>query len=472
MYQKRRTIENMLIWMIDIFCVLCSSALAFWIRFGRVYGIGTHGDQSWQIIFMCLLYMLVNIGVDFNHRFFRRGPFEELVNVVRMEAVFALIWVVLLYVMHRTDDLSRLVFGYFIVINTVLTYIARLGFKQYMIRIYKHSRYSSRLLLVTSSERVGDVIDNLVSYREWNRVLAGVALLDRDGRGETCKGYPVVASRENLMDYVIHYDIDEVFIAFAGQVEPALLKSWVAEMEQMGVIVDLNIETFDMLDHGNKSLNRVGKYAVVTFARNLLSTRGMIMKRMLDIAGGLAGMILLAAATVFVAPAIKLESPGPVFFAQTRIGKNGRRFTFYKFRSMYQDAEERKKKLMAQNEVHGLMFKMKDDPRITKVGRFIRKTSIDELPQFWNVLRGDMSLVGTRPPTVDEFEQYEAKHKCRLSMTPGLTGLWQISGRSDIKDFDQVVKLDMEYIDNWSILKDIKILLLTVGVIITGRGSR
>ena len=118
------------------------------------------------------------------------------------------------------------------------------------------------------------------------------------------------------------------------------------------------------------------------------------------------------------------------------------------------------------------MFKMENDPRITKVGRFIRKTSIDELPQFWNVLKGDMSLVGTRPPTVDEFEHYEAKHKCRLSMTPGLTGLWQISGRSDIKDFDEVVQLDMQYIDDWSILKDIKILLLTIGVVLTGKGSR
>ena len=140
------------------------------------------------------------------------------------------------------------------------------------------------------------------------------------------------------------------------------------------------------------------------------------MKRLLDIAGALVGMVILGIATVFVAPAIKLESPGPVFFGQTRIGKNGRRFTFYKFRSMYQDAEQRKKELMAKNEVHGLMFKMENDPRITKVGRFIRKTSIDELPQFWNILKGDMSLVGTRPPTVDEFERYEAKHKCRLSM--------------------------------------------------------
>ena len=143
--------------------------------------------------------------------------------------------------------------------------------------------------------------------------------------------------------------------------------------------------------------------------------------------------------TPFVALAIRLDSPGPIFFAQTRIGKNGRRFKIYKFRSMYIDAEERKKELASQNEMQGLMFKMENDPRITKVGKFIRKTSIDELPQFFNIVKGDMSLVGTRPPTEDEFEQYNSHYKRRISMTPGLTGLWQISGRSDIVDFDEVV---------------------------------
>ena len=271
---------------------------------------------------------------------------------------------------------------------------------------------------------------------------------------------------------MIHNSVDEVLIIAGEMLGTPLLETWVREIEQMGTIVDVNIDAFDISHTGKKSLNRVGKYAVVTFARNLFSTREMAAKRALDVVGSLVGMVILGIAALFVAPAIKLDSPGPVFFGQTRVGKNGRKFTFYKFRSMYQDAEERKKTLMSQNEMKGLMFKMEDDPRITRVGRFIRKTSIDELPQFWNVLRGDMSLVGTRPPTVDEFEQYEAKHRCRLSMTPGLTGMWQISGRSDVKDFDEVVKLYMQYIDNWSILKDIKILILTVWVVLAGRGSR
>ena len=472
MYQKRKNMENMLLWLLDVVCILFSMGVAFALRFGQIYGSGRHGDQMWQIIFVCLLYTVICLFADFNHHFFRRGIFEELVNVIREEFILMISWVLLLYVMHRTNDLSRLVFGYFIVFNTILTYAARLCFKEYMIRIFKHSRYSSRLLLVTTSLRAEEIISNLKDYNEWNRILTGIVLTDRDASGEELLGYPVVASGDTLLEYVIHNDIDEVFLSDTKAATEPVMKEWVSEMEQMGIIVDVNIEVFDMLDHGKKALNRVGKYAVVTFARNLMSARGMVMKRLLDIAGSLVGMGILAAATIFVAPAIKLESPGPVFFGQTRIGKNGRRFTFYKFRSMYQDAEKRKKELMAQNEVHGLMFKMENDPRITRVGRFIRRTSIDELPQFWNVLKGDMSLVGTRPPTVDEFEQYEAKHKCRLSMTPGLTGLWQISGRSDIKDFDEVVKLDMEYIDDWSILKDIKILLKTVWVVLAGKGSR
>ena len=139
---------------------------------------------------------------------------------------------------------------------------------------------------------------------------------------------------------------------------------------------------------------------------------------------------------------------------------------------MYIDAEERKKELMEQNEVQGLMFKMEDDPRVTKVGAFIRRTSIDELPQFWNVLKGDMSLVGTRPPTLDEYHQYSYYQKRRISFRPGITGLWQISGRSDIKDFDEVVKLDLEYIDNWSLLLDFKIIFKTIGVVLRGSGAR
>ena len=174
---------------------------------------------------------------------------------------------------------------------------------------------------------------------------------------------------------------------------------------------------------------------------------------------------------IFVGIPIMLESPGPMFFKQDRVGKNGRIFKMYKFRSMYKDAEARKAELMEQNEMDGLMFKMKDDPRITKIGKFIRKTSIDEFPQFINVLIGDMSLVGTRPPTVDEYQQYSSYHKRRLSIKPGVTGLWQVSGRSEITDFEEIVRLDCEYIDTWNMGLDIKILFQTIKVLFTGKGA-
>ena len=200
----------------------------------------------------------------------------------------------------------------------------------------------------------------------------------------------------------------------------------------------------------------------------------------MDICGGLAGCILTGIIFLFVAPAIYIKSPGPIFFSQYRVGKNGRKFKIYKFRSMYMDAEERKKELMKQNRVSdGLMFKMENDPRVIGsekgpgkgIGNFIRKTSLDEFPQFFNVLKGDMSLIGTRPPTEDEWEKYSAHHRGRMAIKPGITGLWQVSGRSDITDFEEVVRLDTKYIREWSPALDIKILFKTVKTVLGKEGS-
>ena len=182
--------------------------------------------------------------------------------------------------------------------------------------------------------------------------------------------------------------------------------------------------------------------------------------------------MLLSPIMLVVALLIKLDSPGPVLFKQIRVGQNGRHFSILKFRSMYKDAEARKAELMAKNEIAGgVMFKMKDDPRITRVGRFIRATSLDELPQFFNIFVGQMSLVGTRPPTLDEVEKYKTGQWRRISIKPGLTGMWQVSGRSAITDFDEIVKLDTEYIDKWSIWLDIRILFKTVLVVLKREGS-
>lgn len=472
MYQKRRIIEKVIILLLDLICIGISVVIAFQLRYGIFMGAEESKDQLWQYLVLAAVAMILKLLFDFDRHFFRRGFFEELISVGKEQIIVSIFWILALYLLHRANELSRLVFCYFMIVNIVITYTGHLLLKQFLTKGYKQSKYSSRMLVVTTREKVNKVLENIVSYNEWNRFLSGIVFLDEKGTGQLIDGIPVVADSDTFIEYVIHHDIDEVFLMDEERRHIDITKPWIKELEEMGIVVDVNIDIFDMNIHGKKMLNRVGKYAVVTFVRNVFSIRQVVAKRVLDVTGSLVGMVLLGVATIFVAPAIKMESPGPVFFGQTRIGKNGRRFTFYKFRSMYNDAEKRKKELMEKNEVQGLMFKMTDDPRITKVGKFIRKTSIDELPQFWNVLKGDMSLVGTRPPTVDEFERYEAKHKCRLSMTPGLTGLWQISGRSDIKDFDEVVELDMQYIDNWTITKDIKIIIKTVWVVLTGHGSR
>ena len=195
------------------------------------------------------------------------------------------------------------------------------------------------------------------------------------------------------------------------------------------------------------------------------------MKRAMDIVGSLVGMILLSPVYIGIALAIKLTSPGPIIFCQTRVGRYGRHFKFYKFRSMYIDAEERKDELLAQNESKdGVIFKMKDDPRITKVGRFIRRASLDELPQLWNVFIGDMSLVGPRPPVPKEVQEYTLEDRKRLDVIPGITCLWQIMGRSEIP-FHEQVRLDKEYILAPSVWKDIAILLKTVPAILGGKGA-
>jgi len=239
-------------------------------------------------------------------------------------------------------------------------------------------------------------------------------------------------------------------------------------LETMGIETHVAVDTYD---HQEKAIERLGAYRVLTYSPRIFEPTELFIKRVMDVAGGIVGSLVTVLLCLVIVPAIHLESPGPAIFKQVRIGRNGRRFCIYKFRSMYMDAEERKKELMKKNEMKGLMFKIKDDPRITKVGKFLRKTSLDEFPQFFNVLKGDMSLVGTRPPTEDEFLQYEEHHKRRLSLKPGITGLWQVSGRSDIHDFEEVVSLDLEYIDKWSVWLDIRLLIQTVYVVLFHRGA-
>lgn len=325
---------------------------------------------------------------------------------------------------------------------------------------------SKKILLLTATSRVEKVLDRLIESNEVVGELVAVSVLDKSDFQHDC--LKVVAEGE-IVNFATHEVVDEVFINLPS--EKYNIGELVSQFETMGIDVTVNLNAFGCSLARNKQIREMAGLNVVTFSTTFYKTSHVIAKRIIDIMGALVGLILCGLVSIVLVPLIRKDG-GSAIFAQTRIGKNGRQFTFYKFRSMCVDAEAKKRELMEQNTMQGGMFKVDDDPRITKIGRFIRKTSLDELPQVYNVLKGDMSLVGTRPPTVDEYEHYTPEQKRRLSFKPGITGLWQVSGRSEIKNFDEVVKLDVAYIDDWTIWKDIEILLKTVKVVFMRDGAK
>ena len=275
---------------------------------------------------------------------------------------------------------------------------------------------------------------------------------------------------KDLESILLEHNIGQVYLMHRKD-DVVDVQEYIDICLEMGVSIRVIMSLFKA--HGaQRYVSSVGTYPVITYHRVCLNDSSKAVKRIIDIFGSLVGIIVFSPIMLLTAIAIKLDSKGPVIFKQKRAGLNGRPFMMYKFRSMCVDAEELKEKLREQNEVKdGMMFKIKDDPRITKVGKFIRKTSIDELPQFFNVLIGNMSLVGTRPPTMDEVEKYERNHWRRMSIKPGITGMWQVSGRSQITDFDEIVELDTEYIDKWSIWFDFWIMIKTVFSMLRRKGA-
>ena len=471
MKRENARVTSWLTILIDLISVVASFYLAAYIRGGIIhtgYFVELYGNAFLLLILSCILINYIDNG---NQDIFKRGYLEELNHIIKDQAKLGLILLAYIFVTQQGNNYSRIFLFIFFLLNSLINYVLRSYMKIYMLVLYKKSTGSRKVMLITTSRIASKVIQRIRQENEWQIYVTMIALWDEDRIGDRIDGLEVVANRENLYEVAKLNVVDEVFINIPRSIRIDL-ESVVLEFEKMGIVVHLNLDIFGNIRLKEKTINELAGHNVVTFSSKLFDAKHAILKRLLDIAGGLVGCIFLLILTLFVAPAIKLESKGPVFFKQTRIGKNGRKFKIYKFRSMYKDAEQRKKELMEKNEMNGLMFKMTDDPRITKVGKFIRKTSIDEFPQFINVLFGDMSLVGTRPPTEDEFLQYDAAHKRRLMLKPGLTGLWQVSGRSDITDFDEVVSLDLEYIDHWSLGLDVKLLLKTVGIVLFGRGAK
>ena len=470
--QKQRLIQNYTLMTVECFCIILSFTLAIftrgvqssWSTFSRSYMM--------TIAYILFFHLLSYYLFDWNTNIFKRGYYVELIAVFKYNVVLILILSFFLFVTKIADDFSRLVFVFFFLYNIILTYIGHLLMKQYFTSVYRRSPSSNKMYILTVSDYAEQILSTLTSSPEWSFEVTGIALLDRkkeDAR-EAVRGGPVIAGRDDLYEQLKVKVIDEVFIHLPdyprSEIEELIIK-----FESMGITVHVNIDYFNNVI-AHKTTESFAGFTVLSYEASTFDYRRLLIKRVMDIIGSLVGLAITAVLTPFIAIAIKLDSKGPVFFAQKRVGKNGRYFNLYKFRSMTTDAEERKKELMAQNEMDGPMFKVENDPRVTRVGAFLRKTSLDELPQFYNILTGSMSLVGTRPPTVDEFKQYDLYYRRRLSIKPGLTGLWQVSGRSNITDFKDVLKLDLEYIDNWSLSSDIRILLMTVWVVVMKRGAR
>jgi exopolysaccharide biosynthesis polyprenyl glycosylphosphotransferase len=468
----RKDLPNKYLLLVDLCSILLSFLLATWIRYGGITREWIENMYGVAFAIILLVYIAVYYLYDTYSRLFKRGFIEELITVTKINCWQAATLSMFMFILQEGATYSRLFFVSFFLINILITYIARQYFKVLLLAVYKKSDSSSKLMIVTTSDQAKSVLNHIRSENEWKFQVTYLTILDKHLIGQMIEGIPVKADFLNMFEVAKQEVLDSIFIHIPSDCPLNLdLEETILEFENMGVTVNLSINTFGLKVH-EKIVREISGYHVLTFSTRLFTESQLQLKRLMDIIGGLIGSILTILLILFLAPLIIIESPGPIFFSQIRVGKNGRRFKIYKFRSMYMDAEARKAELLVHNEMNGYMFKMTDDPRITKVGKILRKSSLDEFPQFFNILKGDMSLVGTRPPTEAEFLLYEGRHKRRLTLKCGLTGLWQVSGRSGITDFEDVVKMDLEYIDNWSFKMDVKILLKTVGVVLFGKGSK
>lgn len=473
MYNRKSKLQNLVILLLDCLCIFASLVLSNFIRNGRFFGSDNDRMDFGMLLGACLvIYLGMNLLRYTNQKMFFRGPFHELVHIIRNNLLMFAGAAVILYFLNVLDAYSRLVFSYFLLIDCGFMFLVHQLWKKLLPVLYRRIGESRKLLLITEKAFLQPLLQDFREMKDFSYEITGIALLDAKAEDiSEYEGISVVADKESVVEYCKGASLDEVIVTVGAAGKTNVL-SMMERLAEMGITIHYHIPVPELDSAKQKVLSQIGRFYMVTYANRVAPVGQVLLKRMLDIFGALIGCLILALLTVIAAPLIKLESPGSVFFAQKRVGRNGRIFKMYKFRSMYADAEERKKELMDQNEMNGFMFKMENDPRITKIGRFMRKTSLDEFPQFINILKGDMSLVGTRPPTLDEFSKYSPYHKKRLSFKPGLTGMWQVSGRSDITDFEEIVKLDVEYIDNWSFMLDIKILIKTVLQVFKGSGAR
>lgn len=417
---------------------------------------------------MGIFLILVTFIVDGYNDILQRGYLIELKQSVKVISIVSVFVVLYLFVLQNSSIYSRYVVFMIWLIGSYLIYMEHIIWKSVLIRKIRNGVKQREVLLIATNAKMAQKV--IEHFEEWDACdfhVVKLVLLQKNSL-EQIHQIPVMYDLKETIEYISENVIDEVMICTTSECD--VPEFFVEDCLNMGVVVHQDLK--EKIPTGvHQEVSQLGDYVVLTSCMKSVTSWQLFLKRTIDIVGSFVGLVLTGIAFLFVAPIIKIQSPGPIVFKQTRVGKNGRHFDIYKFRSMYMDAEERKKELMKQNKMSGPISKFENDPRIFPFGRFIRKYSIDELPQFFNVLKGDMSLVGTRPPTVDEYEQYELHHKKRLAAKPGLTGMWQVSGRSDISDFEDIIRLDAQYISEWRILLDIKIICHTILVVLRKKGA-
>ncbi len=466
--------------LLDMICLQIAFLLSF-VVLGRGFNPYSHILYRKMALYLELADVVVVFFFDSFSGVLKKGYYRNFVTTVQHAAIVFSLSVLYLFLSKEGQLYSRLSLVITFILYIFITYAVRELRKREM-RKQMETGSKQSLFIVTTEDIAGQVVDRMLKNNYARYRMAGMAVVDKSVIGHRIHGVNVVADAVTAVHYICHTWVDEVLIVISdNQPYP---KKLINQLIETGVTIHLNLAKVSNTSGKKQFVEEIGPYTVLTTTMNYASERQLLIKRVMDIAGGLVGCLLTGIIFIFVAPAIYISSPGPIFFAQERVGKNGKKFKMYKFRSMYMDAEARKAELMKENKLgDGKMFKMDFDPRVignkilpdgtkkTGIGDFIRRTSLDEFPQFFNVLKGDMSVVGTRPPLVSETELYELHHYARLSIKPGITGLWQVSGRSDITDFEEVVRLDREYIDNWNVGMDIKILLKTVAVVLKKDGS-
>lgn len=466
--------------LLDIASLILAFAAACFIRHGlETFSLVSHyfGIFMFYLLAVILLHIVNNTFSDV----LKRGYYKEFIHTVKHVAIAEVVVIIYLFALQQSDSVSRIVVGLVAVCYILLSYLIRILWKRVLSKGGKTSSIAS-LYIITTESMAEKTVEGLKDSETGEYQIQGICLADEESAVETVCGIPVNSDLGTVLDFLCDKWIDEVYIALPEQYPTP--HQLIDTLSEMGFAVHVELEPVGSENWQVRQVQYIGGKLVQTISMTDVATRSILAKRLLDIFGGIIGCIFTGILTVILGPLIYIKSPGPIFFSQVRVGRNGKPFKMYKFRSMYPDAEKRKAELMKDNRIKdGMMFKLEADPRIigTKIlpdgtvkkgiGNFIRDFSLDEFPQFYNVLKGELSLVGTRPPTMDEWEKYSYHHRARLATKPGITGLWQVSGRSDITDFEEVVELDKKYIREWSIGMDLRILMKTVLVVLGRKGS-